>query len=179
MAQFDIKLQVEHIKGVLNVAADAVSRNDWQVFREAVKRASPLPVPVPSQLCDTDAGLAVTYLEVVADRLLEQSIAPNTKKAYRSAQTRHYSFCQLVDFLPASEHWLTLFVAHLPRHAAPPSVHILVGSQISAHNSHVRGPTTQLLKGVKQVKIYAEMTQDFPITPFILEKCKQRSLKMQ
>ena len=148
------------------------------MFREAVKRASPLPVPVPSQLCDTDAGLAVTYLEVVADRLLEQSIAPNTKNAYRSAQTRHYSFCQLVDFhlrLPASEHWLTVFVAHLPRHAAPPSVHILVGSQISAHNSHVRGPTTQQIalretaKGVIQVKICGDDTR-LPITPFILEK---------
>ena len=49
-AQCDIKLRAEHIQGVLNVAADAVSRNNLQVFRDVVRDASPHPVPVPPQL---------------------------------------------------------------------------------------------------------------------------------
>ena len=49
-AQLDIKLRAEHLKGVLNIAADAVSRNHLQVFQDAVKGASQLPTAVPPQL---------------------------------------------------------------------------------------------------------------------------------
>ena len=50
-AQFDIKLRATHIQGVLNIPADAVSRNNLQVFREAVPGSSLiLPVPIPPQL---------------------------------------------------------------------------------------------------------------------------------
>ena len=49
-AQFDIKLRATHIQGVLNIPADAVSRNNLQVFRETVPGSSLLPVPIPPQL---------------------------------------------------------------------------------------------------------------------------------
>ncbi len=42
------QLRVEHIPGVLNTAADALSRNSLQVFRQCVPSASKQPTPIPT-----------------------------------------------------------------------------------------------------------------------------------
>ena len=49
-AGYDITLKADHIVGVHNLAADALSRNLMQVFRSAVPAANPQPTPVPQAL---------------------------------------------------------------------------------------------------------------------------------
>ena len=49
-AQFDINVSVERVRGTLNLAADALSRNSLQAFFWAVPLAAPTPTPIPSAL---------------------------------------------------------------------------------------------------------------------------------
>lgn len=51
-AFFDISLQVVHIPGHLNIAADAISRNNLQVFHMQVPNAHPAPSFIPAALMD-------------------------------------------------------------------------------------------------------------------------------
>ena len=49
-AHHDIRMRAVHLAGSLNVAADSVSRNNLQVFREVVPGAAPLPMAIPPPL---------------------------------------------------------------------------------------------------------------------------------
>ena len=49
-AQFDINVSVEHVRGRLNTAADALSRNSLQAFFRAVPSATRTPTPIPAAL---------------------------------------------------------------------------------------------------------------------------------
>ena len=49
-ARFDINVSVEHVKGTLNSAADALSRNSLQAFFRVVPSAAQAPTPIPSAL---------------------------------------------------------------------------------------------------------------------------------
>ena len=48
----DIALRAVHIPGVLNIAADAISRNDMQVLHQVVPSAEWQPDAVPPKLWD-------------------------------------------------------------------------------------------------------------------------------
>ena len=50
LASFQFELQVEHIQGVRNVAADALSRGSLQVFQLSIPTANPRPVTIPPVL---------------------------------------------------------------------------------------------------------------------------------
>ncbi len=51
-AQFHIRIRAIHIPGVANVATDALSRNDFPRFLQAVPDAIQNPTPIPRQLVD-------------------------------------------------------------------------------------------------------------------------------
>ena len=50
LAAWDIALHASHIPGVLNTAADAVSRNNLSVFFSTVQGANPIPAEIPRGL---------------------------------------------------------------------------------------------------------------------------------
>ena len=50
LAQWDTVLLAEHIPGELNTAADAISRNFMQVFRQAAPEAEEEPTPLPVEV---------------------------------------------------------------------------------------------------------------------------------
>lgn len=59
--------------------------------------------------------LDATSLEIIADSLIDQSIAPSTKRTYEVGQRQYCRFCGDIGVpaLPASEQILILFVADL------------------------------------------------------------------
>ena len=58
-ARFDFNTVVVHTPGVVNMAADALSRNNLPVFSTQVSKASLQPSPIPPELC---LGLSVSHL---------------------------------------------------------------------------------------------------------------------
>ena len=59
--------------------------------------------------------LDVTKLEIIAAELLDNSVAASTAHSYLSAQHQYLQFCSYTAqvAVPASEHTVILFVAHL------------------------------------------------------------------
>ena len=51
-AHWGFELRVEHVPGEQNVAADAVSRNNFSLFFQVWPDASPQPLPIPQALVD-------------------------------------------------------------------------------------------------------------------------------
>ena len=52
VAHFHIQLKAVHVRGATNVAADALSRNDFHRFLQAVPEAAKYPTPIPQELVD-------------------------------------------------------------------------------------------------------------------------------
>ena len=77
-AHYDIRLRAVHLEGILNIAADSVSRNNLQIFRKTVPQSSPLPTSIPPSPGSSNARLVVSNLEIFSAKLLEDSIAPST-----------------------------------------------------------------------------------------------------
>lgn len=48
LAKWEISVHAEHIPGVLNTAADAISRDNMQVFRQVAPQAHQEPAPIPT-----------------------------------------------------------------------------------------------------------------------------------
>lgn len=46
-ARHNFTFQAIHISGVSNPVADALSRFNWQVFRQLAPECSPAPTPIP------------------------------------------------------------------------------------------------------------------------------------
>ncbi len=51
-ARFNVQIRASHLPGVQNVAADALSRNDFSTFLQAVPEAAYFPRPIPPELLD-------------------------------------------------------------------------------------------------------------------------------
>ena len=49
-ARYSFSFSAQHIPGVFNQIADALSRFRWQEFRQLVPGAQPTPTPIPPQL---------------------------------------------------------------------------------------------------------------------------------
>ena len=113
LAQFDIRVVTRHIAGAENTAADALSRDNLEVFFQLNPQAKKHPSPGAA---DTSSPrLALANLEETLSGYLAQSIAPSTLRTYQSGQRRFLRFCTDSGRqpLPLSEHTLCLFVAHL------------------------------------------------------------------
>ena len=115
-AAFDISIRAIHIPGCINIAADALSRNNCQVFHLQAPGAHPAPSFIPSALTGTSAaGLDIRRLVPVIQDLIAAGLAESTKKVYTTGEGRYTQFCdkfKLVPF-PTSENTLLLFVGHL------------------------------------------------------------------
>ena len=51
-AKFEVQVRAQHIPGIMNVAADALSRNNLPHFLQVVHQADPDPSPMPAALVD-------------------------------------------------------------------------------------------------------------------------------
>ena len=136
-AQFDINSSVEHVKGSLNTAADALSHNSWQAFFQAVPSATQdshtITIGTVGTGCDSATGLEVSWLEKQAMAFMWRGLAPPTTKSYLSAQR---SFCNQLKIVPLpAQEWMDPY--HIYRQSR--SNGISVNNQ-DAHGSH-QAPT--------------------------------------
>ena len=55
-ARYSIRVSAQHVPGVDNILADALSRNNTNKFFLSLPKADPLPTPVPEDLLDLVVG---------------------------------------------------------------------------------------------------------------------------
>ena len=117
-------------------------------------------------------------LEVVAEDLIRNSLAPSTQRAYGAAQAQYCNFCRLINAkpIPASEQLLVLFAAYMAQKCCYSTIRVYLSAVRHLHISNGYGDplagALQLnltLRGVKRKK---PQTGDarLPITPLILQK---------
>ena len=106
-------------------------------------------------------GLVVARLEGIAQGLVQDSRAASSQRAYHTAQKSFGSFCASLGILavPASEHLLLLYAAHLSQHVCHATVRSYLSAIRHLHLSHgFQDPLKQsgqlelALKGLKQRK---------------------------
>lgn len=93
-----------------------------------------------------EARLAFFRLEEHANFYLLKGVAPNTARAYKLAQSRHWAFCAQFSLLPlpTSEQTLILFVAELAQDLA----HSTIRSYLSGvRNLHITNGLPDPLPG--------------------------------
>ena len=134
-----------------------------------------------------EAGLALSRLEEHANFYLSRGVAPNTARAYKSAQSRYWAFCARFSLppLPASEQILILFVAELAQDLA----HSTIRSYLSGvRNLHITNGFPDplpgslrlnlVLNGIRRVKAHPPKVK-LPVTPLVLHRVRKVFLSTQ
>ena len=104
--QLNIAVKAQHLSGCSNTAADALSRFQFQKFRELVPGADPCPTPVPDQLY---------HLFLNSQKLLTASLAYNSQMVYDNAllafKTFHQNYSLTLTWPSPVEH-VILFISY-------------------------------------------------------------------
>ena len=125
---------------------------------------------------DIKTRLAISFLEGVAQQLIERSVAPTTARSYRSAQKFYLDFCGRLALqpIPSTEHTMILYVAELSQRLCYSTIQSYLSAVRHLHlTTGHKDPlkdTVQLelvLKGVKRWRPRSERHR-LPITPYIL-----------
>lgn len=106
LAKFGVVLVGEHIPGIENGAADALSRDNLPSFRLQLPGVQPQPTAIPRG-----------DLDRLAHHYFVKGLANSTHKAYQSAQKRYLTFCGVARerAVPAAESTLCKFASSLAR----------------------------------------------------------------
>ena len=107
---------VLHVEGRLNVAADALSRDNLSLFRYHVPDAHPSPTQGAGGVAGNSAArLDLQKLEETVQFYFTKGLAQSTLRTYRSGKDRYLKFCSqaILNPLPVSEQVLCSFVSHL------------------------------------------------------------------
>ena len=131
--------------------------------------------------------MALSRLEEHASFYLSKGVAPNTARAYKSAQSRYWAFCARFSLppLPASEQTLILFVAELAQDLA----HSTIRSYLSGvRNLHITNGLPDplpgsfrlnlVLNGIRRVKAHPPKVK-IPVTPLVLHRLRKVFLSTQ
>ena len=107
-----------HVPGVINVAADALSRNNMLLFHSLVPQAARSIVGTSTHGVAgfAEAGLGLSGLDCSVQSYLMRALAPRTLQSYRSAIHTYLVFCHSFGVpspFPLSELVLCRFVAFL------------------------------------------------------------------
>ena len=92
VAHFDITVKIEHIAGVLNGAADTLSRDNMHQFFLRHPQVQLLPTPVPEELVQAISVAPPDWTSATFNQLfntIKQGLAVSTQKSY---QKRYLSF---------------------------------------------------------------------------------------
>ena len=182
LAYYDCTLRAVRIPGVLNIAADAISRTgtppNSPQHSAATRPSSPTPMESTSS---QSTGLDVGQLENIADQLCEASLASSSSKTYKSTQRMYTEFCTACgrEPLPTSEQLLILFVAELSLRVCHSTARTYLAAVRHMHISRgyrdpLKGcPRLELvLRGLKRQRPRAQDSR-LPVTPLILLQIKK------
>ena len=145
-AKGDFKLKAMHIRGVENVAADALSRNNCHLSRSCCPQGDrdggisrhPRRGTIPGiRLAGEELDRAVAFYA-------GHALADSTKRSYYSAKRRYHTFCthNHITPLPLNEHSLCRYVASLAREGlAHTSIKACLGYAISRWRKAGATPT--------------------------------------
>lgn len=102
----------DHVPGVLNTAADAISCDRISLFTSLVPQVA--QVSIPQAVLDL-LILGLTDLDKVVHELFSKGIAESTRAVYRSGWHRYTRFCTSINHspLPLTEYTLCHFAASL------------------------------------------------------------------
>ena len=116
-ARYSFRLSAEHIWGVLNEAADVLSRDSLSTFQELQPTASKSPIPLPPPLLDLLIG---SKPDCFVQFYLSQSVA-STQITYSAGQKRYLDFCNRRQCIPylVSENNLLLCISSQSRPDTP------------------------------------------------------------
>ena len=119
-ASCHVSLVAEHIRGVKNGLADALSRNNHQKFLSCMSSACQVTevrstAPINASIGAPAARLDIQTLDRLATSYFTKGLADYTQRSYGSAQNRFLKFCTEVGLqpVPALEQVLCYFVAYL------------------------------------------------------------------
>ena len=107
---------VLHVEGRLNVAADALSRDNLSLFCYHVPDAHPSPTQGAGGVAGNSAArLDLQKLEETVQFYFTKGLTQSTLRTYRSGKERYLKFCSqaILNPLPVSEQVLCSFVSHL------------------------------------------------------------------
>ena len=175
-----------HIPGVVNINADALSRNNMAMFFSQVPYASHSYPRPPSSTGIPQSNMDIHSLDDALQSYYSAALAKSTHKTYKAAERRYISFCENIGVnpLPANESTLCYFVTWLGQEGLQHStictylsgvrqIHIAHGFPDLKFDNMPR--LRQVLQGIKVVaglKGHSKRVR-LPITPSILRKVKQ------
>ncbi len=110
------KLSAEHVPGVVNTVADALSRKRGSCIHCCVTDSGDSSANTHTSTTSCrQAELELQGLDNVVCRLFENEIAQSTRRVYESGQRRYLAFCWQSSLtpLPASESTLCQFAPSL------------------------------------------------------------------
>ena len=116
VAYHQLFLDLVHLPGRLNEAADSLSHVNLPHCLQLVPTAQCLPTSLPDVLMEAlDTRLGIRRLDHCAAHYFVQGIASSTLRTYRSGHDRFLKFCQLSGAEPFSVSEVVLggFIAHL------------------------------------------------------------------
>ncbi|KAJ8475333.1 hypothetical protein ONZ51_g6619 [Trametes cubensis] len=124
MIECALDVRVEHIPGVQNVVADALSRGKLQLVRELVPDIDLLPL-LPPQDALGPAWQPWTRERLIHERAiaLGHALDESTKLSYSSALNSYLNFCHIHHFpFEPTPDTLSLFATYMCHHIEPRSV---------------------------------------------------------
>ena len=114
-AKMHFRVRATHIRGVDNILADALSRDN--LHRLSTGR----PAPLPSARRGSRSGIATRTqldsegLDRAVEFYVDNTLAKSTRQSYGSAKRRYHSFCSMFSMspLPTNEYVLCKYVSFL------------------------------------------------------------------
>ncbi len=159
-----------HVLGVENRAADSIPRNKFHLFFDLIPQAPSGTLPSADGTNPTSRdrhSLDLQHLEGLARDLINESLAPSTKRVYAAGQRRYLDFCRTGTLnpypFPLTEDQLCTFAAHVMEEG-------LQHSSIKGYFSAIR--RLQIVKGLGD-----PFATSWPLLEYTLRGIKLRQAK--
>jgi len=112
-ARWQVSVVAEHIPGIHNNLADALSRDKLSTFHSLFPQANSQPTPIPEAIMDlTRPDWTVEH---VVEQYFSAGLAASSQKTYSAGWKHYLEFCSnfSVDLLPLQEQTLCQYIAVL------------------------------------------------------------------
>ena len=180
-------IKATHIRGVGNVAADALSRNDLPSFCACYPQAEGQGTTIPLEVFDVILPVEPNWMErdcMIVEHYCKQALTQSTQQFYNSAKRRYAQFCTRYTIpLLLQEETLCCFVTLLARENISHSSakcylaalhHLQIKQEMGDSQISAMPKLDLVLHGIKRTQSQTGKTRiRLPITPQLLHKMKE------